>query len=84
MEKVMTKLIEGTVVYEDELYVEHEVDYQVTLEIDNNYGADADGNRGTKAVFVGDVDYEYPKEDMTDAAKVYLYDLVCDHAMSQE
>lgn len=42
--------------------VEVEADVTVTFDIDRNYGADADGNRGTRAVFVNDVRLNNLKE----------------------
>jgi hypothetical protein len=41
------------------------VDCEITYYVDSSYGADADGNRGIRAVFVDEVIPEYDVDDKT-------------------
>ena len=64
-----------------EYYGEHEdeeytVDYKATISVDNNYGADADGNRGMRVVEVEVEIEDYPKWCISDKDRSELEEAV--------
>jgi hypothetical protein len=51
------------------------IECEITYYIDNNFGADADGNRGERVVFVDEV---IPEHDVDDKTYEKLIALACD------
>jgi len=77
--------VHGTIQWHDDKgWVTHDIEYEATLEIEKNYGCDADGNRGIKIAYISDYDYELPYSDMSDKDKAEIYELVEEHAAEQE
>jgi len=66
-----TAHLEYSVEHEDEEYT---VDYQATISVDNDYGADADGNRGIRMVEVEVEIEDYPSWCTSDADRSKLAD----------
>jgi len=60
----INKTYEHTIYIDDDTPVDVEI--VVTLEKDNNYGADADGNRGVTMYFADDYEYKVLGETITD------------------
>ena len=57
-----------------------ELEYEADVEIDNSYGADADGNRGIRGVFV-DYTWEDPEilQHLSEAGKKSLEAAMLEH-----